>query len=236
MSDKLKNILSKIIIFVLIVILVLLYSLTINNNNNIDEERLYDEIAIDYTKLNIFYFYVGQADCTLVQLGDENMLIDTGNEEDAEYILKFLKEKNITHIKYLVGTHIHEDHIGGMDLIIGDEDITIDNIFMPKTEYGINSEYDEVKDIAEKRSYNINTVNKDDIKEFSDAKIKVLYVDNDYPNDLNNSSIVLQLDYMETKYLFMGDSTFKVENSIKNLESVNVLKVSHHASNGSTSE
>lgn len=236
MSDKLKNILSKIVIFMLIAIFVLLYSLTVNNDNSNNERRLYDEIVIDSAKLNIFYFYVGQADCTLVQLGDDNMLIDAGNEEDAEYLLKFLKEKNITHIKYLIGTHIHEDHIGGMDLIIADEDITIDNIFIPKTEYGINNEYDEVKDSAEERNYNIDIVNKDDIKEFSDAKIKVMYVDNDSPSDLNNSSIVLQLDYMETKYLFMGDATSKVEKAIKNLETVDVLKVGHHASNGSSSE
>lgn len=236
MSDKLKNILSKIVIFMLTAIFVLLYSLTVNNDNSNNEQRLYDEIVIDSAKLNIFYFYVGQADCTLVQLGDDNMLIDAGNEEDAEYLLKFLKEKNITHIKYLIGTHIHEDHIGGMDLIIADEDITIDNIFIPKTEYGINNEYDEVKDSAEERNYNIDIVNKDDIKEFSDAKIKVMYVDNDSPSDLNNSSIVLQLDYMETKYLFMGDATSKVEKAIKNLETVDVLKVGHHASNGSSSE
>lgn len=236
MSDKLKNILSKIVIFMLIAIFVLLYSLTVNNDNSNNERRLYDEIVIDSAKLNIFYFYVGQADCTLVQLGDDNMLIDAGNEEDAEYLLKFLKEKNITHIKYLIGTHIHEDHIGGMDLIIADEDITIDNIFIPKTEYGINNEYDEVKDSAEERNYNIDIVNKDDIKEFSDAKIKIMYVDNDSPSDLNNSSIVLQLDYMETKYLFMGDATSKVEKAIKNLETVDVLKVGHHASNGSSSE
>mgnify|MGYP005812370123 CR=1 FL=1 len=89
MSNKFKSVLSKIVIFILIVGVVLLYSLTVNNDNSNNEEKLYDEIVIDYTKLNIFYFYVGQADCALVQLGDNNMLIDTGNEEDAEYLLKF---------------------------------------------------------------------------------------------------------------------------------------------------
>ncbi len=236
MSNKSKSVLSKIVIFVLIVGLVLLYSLTVNNDNSNNEQKLYDEIVIDYKKLNIFYFYVGQADCTLVQLGDDNMLIDTGNEEDAEYLLKFLKEKNITHIKYLIGTHIHEDHIGGMDIIISDEDITVDNIFIPKTEYGINKEYDEVKNIAEKRNYNIDIVNKNDIKEFNNAKIKIMSVDNNSPKDLNDSSIVLQLDYMETKYLFMGDSSSKIEKAIKNLETVDVLKVGHHGANKSTSE
>lgn len=157
MSNKSKSVLSKIVIFVLMIGLVLLYSLTVDNGN-INEQKLYDEIVIDSTKLNIFYFYIGQADCTLVQLGDKNMLIDTGNEEDAEHLLKFLKEKNITHIEYLIGTHIHEDHIGGMDIIIADEDITIDNIFIPKTEYGINNEYDKVKDIADERNYNIDIV------------------------------------------------------------------------------
>lgn len=63
--------------------LVLLYSLTADNGNN-NEQKLYDEIVIDATKLNIFYFYIGQADCTLVQLGDENMLIDTVNKNDIK--------------------------------------------------------------------------------------------------------------------------------------------------------
>lgn len=60
MSNKSKSVLSKIVIFILIVGLVLLYSLTVNNDNSNNEEKLYDEIVIDYTKLNIFYFYVDQ--------------------------------------------------------------------------------------------------------------------------------------------------------------------------------
>ena len=235
MSNKAKNVLGKILTFIIIIILIILYA-WVNSTNNTNFRLVYDSIVIDETKLNIFYFYVGQADCTLITLGNENMLIDTGNEEDANYILNFLKEKEITHIKYLVGTHIHEDHIGGMDLIIADKDITIDNIFIPGTEYGINNEYDEIKDEADKRNYTISIVNEGDIKELGNAKIEVLSVDNNYPRDLNDSSIVIQLDYLQTKYLFMGDATSSIEKSIINLENIDVLKVGHHGSNGSTTK
>lgn len=123
-----------------------------------------------------------------------------------------------------------------MDLIIADEDIYIDNIFMPKTEYGTNEEYDEVQDVAKKRNYHIDTVNKDEVKQLGTANIKVIFVDNNNPKDLNNSSIVLQLDYINTKYLFMGDATSQVEKEIKERQEVDVLKVGHHGANKSTSE
>lgn len=91
-----KNLLSKILIFILIVMLVLFCAWI--NNNNINEQTLYDKIVIDETKLNIFYFYIGQADCTLIKIGDENMLIDTGNEEDVRIFIKIPKrEKHNTY-------------------------------------------------------------------------------------------------------------------------------------------
>lgn len=55
----------------------------------------------------------------------------------------------------------------------------------------------------------------------------------------NNSSIVLQLNYKDKKYLFTGDIEKKVENELikqNALEEIDILKVAHHGSNSSTSE
>ena len=63
------------------------------------------------------------------------------------------------------------------------------------------------------------------------------WVDNTEEYSDNNSSIVLQLNYRDKKYLFTGDIETKVENKlIKDLEEIDVLKVAHHGSNSSTSE
>ena len=46
------------------------------------------------------------------------MLIDAGNNEDGPKVSEFLKNSGINKIDYAIGTHNHEDHIGGMDDIV----------------------------------------------------------------------------------------------------------------------
>ena len=46
------------------------------------------------------------------------MLIDAGNGSDGYYISEFLKAQNISKIDYLIGTHIDEDHVGGLYKIL----------------------------------------------------------------------------------------------------------------------
>ena len=66
-------------------------------------------------------------------------------------------------------------------------------------------------------------------------KFKVIYVGSDESN-LNDSSILLRLDYGNTSYLFTGDISSKIESKILDSDiNVDVLKVSHHGSNYSTS-
>lgn len=71
---------------------------------------------------------------------------------------------------------------------------------------------------------------------FGDANWTIKWVDNTEEYSDNNSSIVVQLNYKEQKYLFTGDIETQVESKIlKDLEQIDVLKVAHHASNSSTS-
>ena len=72
-----------------------------------------------------------------------------------------------------------------------------------------------------------------------DVNFEIMFVDNDEPEDANDSSIVVEMTYGELKYLFMGDATSKVEKALLNndrLEKIDVLKVGHHGSNTSSSK
>ena len=90
-----------------------------NINLNIDEN------------LKVYFIDVGQADSILVSNKEHNMLIDAGNNEDGKMVVNFVKNKGIKKLDYLIGTHPHEDHIGGLDDVIN-SDIKIENILMPK--------------------------------------------------------------------------------------------------------
>lgn len=179
--------------------------------------------------LNIIYFNVGQADSTLITIDGYTMLIDTGSDSDGYYITEFLKAQNINKIDYLILTHLDEDHIGGTYKIIKELDINI--IYMPNMDSNTKT-YNDLVNTANQYNVEIDkslTASDDINYNLGKATWKVLNINSDNVNNTNDSSIVVELSYNETKYLFMGDATTKVEKS-KNWNTVDVLKVGHHGS------
>ena len=98
--------------------------------------------------LRVYYLDVGQADSILVIDKDKTMLIDAGTNEAGNTVVNFLKEKGITRIDYLVGTHPHEDHIGGLDDVINN--FEIGTIYMPKMQTTTKTYEDVLDAIANK--------------------------------------------------------------------------------------
>lgn len=200
-----------------------------NNKTNIDNQKI--NITIDNSKLNIFYFYVGQADCTLIINEGQTMLIDAGDKTDGKLIENCLKQLGIEKIDYLIGTHSDDDHIGGMTDIVNN--FEIGSLYMPLKEAN-NQSYIELS-----KNDNIRRIEINDIINIGSANAIIKWVDNIGGYSDNNSSIVLQLNYKDKKYLFTGDIETKVENELikqNALEEIDILKVAHHGSNSSTSE
>lgn len=234
-NNKLKVILG--ITLILIIIVCAIYVQFLNSKYN-EDNNIYSNINIDTSKLNIFFFNVGQADSSLILYEDKVILIDTGNDSDGEKIVEFLKAKGINKIDYLIGTHIHEDHIGGMADIV--DNISVEKIYMP---YNVTEDanfYKKVTNSINSKELSVETVSENDkILLSSNFIFEVLYVDNKEPLNPNNASIVLQLEYGTQKYLFMGDAEKEVETKLLQediLEDIDVLKVGHHGSETSSTK
>lgn len=191
-----------------------------------------ETIDLNNDKLNMVFFYVGQADCSLIKFRNRTMLIDAGNNEDGKNIANYLKEIGVTKINYLIGTHADEDHIGGLDDIV--RELDIEKIYMPKVGSEVVNYKNVVKEAA-KKNLIVETPKVGDKFNISDASCEVLAMMDKKGVSDNNSSIVIQMNYGITKYLFMGDAEKEVENSRK-WEKVDVLKVGHHGSATSTSQ
>lgn len=212
---------------------IILYTLLSNDEITIEkqENKKTDSNNTDVVKVE--YIDVGQADAILIENNKKYMLIDAGNNEDGDLLVNYFKDKNITDFEYVVATHPHEDHIGGMDNII--KNFNIKNYYMPDC-YTTTKTFEELLDALEEKNLSFETPDIDSEFLLGDALFKVLYTGTD-KRDLNNTSIVLRMTYKDVSFMFTGDATNTTEKKIlaKNLQS-DVLKVGHHGSQYSTSK
>jgi len=185
---------------------------------------------------------VDQADCELFYLPDGKiMLIDAGNRGDGEKIVGYLKNKEISKIDYLIATHPHADHIGGMSDIVDSFDIG--KIFIPRV---------ATDDVPTSKTYNdfLTSVQNKGLK-FTAAKAgTILFEGENYKaecfspcsadyDELNDYSITVKLTYGVHSFLLTGDAEALSEKEMLNagydLDS-DVLKVGHHGSSSSSSK
>jgi len=233
-KKNLKQIIYTIIITVMLISLV--YVAT-RDNSYVGE--LPTEDIIKSEELQIYFFNVGQADCILVRNNGKNMLIDAGDNEDGPLLVKYIKKLGINKIDYLIGTHVHEDHIGGMDNIIKEFDIG--EIYIPYTTNKSKRKfYEDVINEVKQKELSINYKKVGDKFELGEAKCEIKSIDNSDPTSsskINSTSIVIQMEANSNKYLFMGDAEDDVETNSKiTWEDIDVLKVGHHGSDTSSTE
>lgn len=141
MNKKSKIVLAIVITILLIMLMIIGYTSSDNENGNDEISKI--DIKIDDSKLNIFYFYVGQADCTLIMNKGQVMLIDAGEDTDGELIVQFLKKIGVPQIDYLIATHSDDDHIGGMKDIVNN--FPIGKLYIPAKEANNKSYIDLTK-------------------------------------------------------------------------------------------
>lgn len=196
-------------------------------------EKVSENIVIDNNKLNILFLDVGQADCQLILYKGKAILIDAGNSGDGEYVVNGLKGLGITKLDYVIGTHVHEDHVGGMSYII--DSFEIGDFYLPYNTTSTTSYYKKLLTALTDKEENINEANVGDVFKVEDLSFEIMSVDNTEPENENVSSIVIEMTYGEMKYLFMGDAEDENEEARK-WNDVDVLKVGHHGSNTSTTE
>lgn len=231
MDKKTKNKLMKILLILIIMVCTYFYEeyFQEDTTKNEVEYRQNQEVKINPNNLVIHFVDVGQGDCILIGQNNEYVLIDAGNNEDGQLLVEYFKELGVKKFKYVIGTHAHEDHIGGIDNIINN--FELDKFYMPDV-ITTTKTFEDVLDALLKKQKAFDTPKIGDKFKLNDLEFEVLYLGTD-KSDLNDTSIVLKLTYKNTTYLFMGDATSKVEkiliNEGKDLSS-DVLKVGHHGS------
>lgn len=162
------------------------------------------------------------------------MLIDAGEASKGQVVANYIKLLGYSKINYLIGTHPHTDHIGGLAFIINN--FSIESIYMPKA-VSSSKTYENLLNTISEKSLKIKTA-KAGVNIFYDNNLKIDIIapnSNSY-SDLNNFSAVIKITYGNKNFLFMGDVETKSENEIMTNVSADVIKIGHHGSDTSSGQ
>ncbi len=197
------------------------------------------KVHIDYIPYNdkaiIHYIDVGQGDGILIQVNNKNILIDGGTESNSKALIKYLKSQRVKSLDYIIATHPHEDHIGGLPEII--DTFKVKNFYAPKVTADTSCFYNLVNSLKRK-NLKIHSAKAPTILNL-DEYTSLSFISpnkNDYKN-LNNYSVVSKLQYKNFSFLFTGDAEEEIENELVSSDydiRCHILKLGHHGSKTSS--
>ncbi|MCB2300423.1 ComEC/Rec2 family competence protein [Clostridium tagluense] len=186
--------------------------------------------------LKVHYINVGQADSILIQQGSSSMLIDAGNNADSELVKKYITDQGITNLDFLVGTHPHEDHIGGLDYVINS--FKVGKIYMPKAT-STTKTFKDVVEAIKSKGMKVSAPTPGESFKLGEATCTILAPNGSKYEDVNNESIVIKVTFGGNSFLFTGDAEDVSEKEMLSRGfdlKADVLKVGHHGSKSSTTQ
>lgn len=195
-----------------------------------NEEERKDE---SFTEgLTVHFIDVGQGESILIDAQGQRLLIDAGDRDHGSIVVRYLKDQGVESLKYVIATHPHEDHIGGMQAVF--QAFPVENVILPNVAHNSRT-FEQFLDSI--RSRKIHPIKAEKGVEFDlgEAHILLLGPSVIVSDSLNNNSVVSKITFGKTSFLFTGDAEREEEATLKNFDlHADVLNVGHHGSKTST--
>ena len=191
-------------------------------------------------QLKIYALNVGQGEANLITYKNLNILIDAGpSSKTANLLDRFIPIYN-RKLDLVFISHPNSDHYNGMFEIL--KRYQVRTLILNGVEEDSQS-FKDLLSLVSKNNIPIVYGRRGENINFDNLDIFVLWPTNSLSintklksKEINDSSLVLFLDYLDFEALFTGDISSKVENIlITDLPNTDFLKVAHHGSKNSTS-
>ena len=213
------------------IIMLLDYYSLLDNGNNIEPITIVNTAT---SSARVHFIDVGQGDSVLIETDSGSMLIDAGERNQGQVVINYIKSLGITELEYVIGTHPHSDHIGGLSDVILEFDIH--NIILPNVEHS-TATFERMIDAIIEKNLSITEPILGEKFYLGDATFTIIAPTQETYENLNNYSVGLKMDYAGKSFIFTGDAEELSEKEMIasgiNLQA-EVLKVGHHGSQTST--
>ena len=200
------------------------------SSSSTNAESLASSSTKKLSSLKVHYIDVGQGDAELLQCNGINILIDTGESDQAENLISYLERYGVEKIDYLFLTHPHTDHMGGAVKIMNH--FPVETVYLTNRTHTTVSYRKMIETIKQKKIKRVQAKAGVSISFTKNLKGTIVAPNQDY-EDINASSIVMKVTYGKNSFLFTGDATVETEEDILSDGydiSSDVYKVSHHGS------
>jgi competence protein ComEC len=187
--------------------------------------------------VSVHFIDVGQGDSALIITPGYNILIDSGERDYHTVVLSYLRAQGVRRLDYIIATHPHSDHIGGMGNIINELDVR--RVVMPELK-------DELVPTTSAFMRLIDSIAANDVEVIwavpeitftlgDDSRLEILAPLREYER-MNDHSVVARFTHHSSSFLFTGDIESAAESDLADSGNIraDVLSVAHHGSRTSS--
>jgi competence protein ComEC len=193
--------------------------------------------------LTLHFLDVGQGDGAVVRTpAGKWVVIDAGprsrhSDAGRRVVVPFLIHSRVRELAALIVSHAHADHLGGVTSVLDRFRATL--VLEPGERVG-DPLYYEFLDALAARGIPWHAARRDERFVLDGVTFTVLHPDPawvGWGEDVNEDSLVLLIEYGSFQALFAGDAGFPAEGEMRSrARAIDLLKVGHHGSRGSTGE
>ena len=210
-----------------------------------DEIPQNDNFTISDAEFQVHMIDVGQGDSILVMADGQAMLIDAAESKASSAIISYLQAQNVTELEYAVATHLHADHIGGYPKVMGAvKPKNVIESICPESILPTTQTYEKYLKAIEESGAKYQALKAGDTFTLGNASITVLAPISEHASSLNNTSLVLRVQYDDVVCIFTGDMELPEEKTLvassvempENFLKADFLKAGHHGSDTSSGE
>lgn len=190
----------------------------------------------------VYFFNVEQGDMSYIKCGKASIIVDIGslrNNLAFNTISNYLKTANLTKVDLVIISHMHKDHINGLEQLLQNYQVGMVIYSKPKEN---SVAYQDFKEMLTKYNVASKEAKAGDEITIGKMKVQVLFPGNEYiaSDEVNANSLVCKITVNDKHLLYMGDASKETEERIieeyTKMDNIYILKVGHHGSKTATSD